>query len=226
MDDEDPRAIVQTAYDSISNWYLDWAKSLKSPRERYVEILLKESITPSPSVLELGCGPGVPILRMLLDRGASVIGNDISSQQLRLAKSSCPEAELVAGDMSLLSFPSKTYDGVVYFYTIFHLPRAEQKNLLEKIYAWLKPGGMFLCNFAAVDEDAIHGEFLGHGMFWSSFSADANQSMVKEVGFEMVVAEVSGAAGDEDFDAGVEFLWVVARKRLMGSEYCATSNSA
>lgn len=174
----------------------------------------------SPSVLELGCGPGVPILSMLVDHGAEVTGNDISAQQLQLAKKQCPGANLVAGDMSLLSFNPNTFNGVVCFYTLFHLPRAEQKGMLERVHDWLKPGGMFVCNFAAVDEEAIHGEFLGHGMFWSSFGVEANQAMLKDAGFEVVVEEVSGAAEDDEdaFDAGVEFLWVVARKAVICNE--------
>lgn len=218
MCDDDPRAIVQSAYDNISKWYLDWVGTQNSPRERYTRMLLEESPTASPYVLELGCGPGVPVLRMLLDHGAKVIGNDISGQQLALAKNRCPDARLVAGDMSLLSFDPKTFDGVVCFYTLFHLPRAEQKGFLESVYSWLKPGGSVICNFAAIDEEAVHGEFLGHGMFWSSFGMEANQAMLKEVGFEVVLAEVSGVAEDEDdFDAGVEFLWVVAKKRIVSA---------
>lgn len=217
MCDDDPRAIVQNAYDNISKWYLDWVGNQSCPREKYIRTLLEETPTASPSILELGCGPGVPALRMLLDHGAKVTGNDISVQQLRLAKARCPEAKFVSGDMSLLSFNHGSFDGVVCLYTLFHLPRAEQKAMLQKIHSWLKPGGVFVCNFAAVDEEAIHGEFLGHGMFWSSFGVEANQMMLKEVGFDVVMSEVSGVAGDEDdFDAGVEFLWVVAKKGMTG----------
>lgn len=218
MDGDDPRATVRTTYDNISNWYLEWVGSHKSPRERYVKMLLEYSPTSPSSVLELGCGPGIPVLRMLLDHGSTVIGNDISTQQLKLAKKRCPEAELIPGDMSLLSFACEAFDGIICFYTLFHLPRAEQKGFVKRIHSWLKPGGLFLCNFAAIDEEAIHGEFLGHGMFWSSFGLENNQSMLEEVGFEIDVADVSGAAEDGEFDAGVEFLWVVARKRLTDSE--------
>ncbi|KAF1344298.1 methyltransferase type 11 [Delphinella strobiligena] len=211
---DDPRTIVQGAYDNISNWYLDWVKHQDSPRERYTKKLL-DNLSTSPSILELGCGPGVPILRMLLDRGAEVVANDISAKQLELAKARCPEASFVAGDMAALSFEPGSLDGVVCFFTIFHLPRAEQKDLLFKVYAWLKPGGMFVCNLATIDEEEIHGEFLGHGMFWSSYSEEDNKIMLSDTGFEVLQAEMLVAGEEEDdFDYDVKFLWVAAKKPI------------
>lgn len=211
---DDPRAIVQGAYDNISNWYLDWVKDQESPRERYTKKLL-DNLSTSPSILELGCGPGVPILRMLLDRGAKVVANDISAKQLELARARCPEANFIGGDMAALSFEPDSFDGVVCFFTIFHLPRAEQKDLLSKLYAWLKPGGMFVCNLATIDEEEIHGEFLGHGMFWSSYSEEDNKIMLSDTGFEVLQAEMLVAGEEEDdFDYDVKFLWVAARRPM------------
>ncbi|KAK6840234.1 hypothetical protein PG987_006100 [Apiospora arundinis] len=145
---ETPQKVVEQAYDSIAGWYLAWVEGQNSPRESYTEKVLQNvAATTSPStgskprILELGAGAGVPITRMLLDRGAEVVANDISTEQLKLAAARCPEATLVAGDMLALDFAPASFDGVVGFYSIFHLPRAEQKTMLAKIHAWLKPGG-------------------------------------------------------------------------------------
>ncbi|KAF2249797.1 methyltransferase type 11 [Trematosphaeria pertusa] len=210
-----PKEIVQQAYDHIAEWYLDWASTQPSPRERYTDKVLAHAPS-SPHILELGCGSGVPITRMLLDRGARVVANDISSKQLSMAKAQCPSAQFVPGDMAALSFAPASFDGVVCFYTIFHLPRAEQRGMLANICSWLKPGGMFAFNLATVDEEEIHGEFLGHGMFWSSFGVEESMKMVREVGLEVVEAEVleagDGRLEESDPDYGVKFMWVVARK--------------
>ncbi|KAK1670988.1 hypothetical protein BDP55DRAFT_754267, partial [Colletotrichum godetiae] len=63
---ETHEVIVKYAYDHISEWYLQRVDSQKSPREKYTKRLL-EGLRTSPTILELGCGPGVPILKMLLD---------------------------------------------------------------------------------------------------------------------------------------------------------------
>ena len=214
MSDE-PKIIVKDAYDNIAEWYLRWVSDQKSPRERYTEKVLSHAPT-SPRILELGCGSGVPITRLLLDRGADVVANDISSAQIRMAKARCPQAQLIAGDMTELTFEPASFDGCVSFFAIFHLPRAEQKGMLEKICTWLKPGGMLAFNLATVDEEEIHGEFLGHGMFWSSYDVEASKAMVSEAGLELVEADVleagDGLLEEGDPDHGVKFLWIVARK--------------
>lgn len=213
---ETPAGIVEYAYDNITEWYLQWVTSQKSPRERYTRQLL-EKLQPSPSILELGCGPGVPILKFLLDQGAKVVANDISTKQIEMAKARCPAAKLIAGDMTALTFEPESFDGAISFYTLFHLPRATLKDMLMKIHGWLRPGGVFVFNLATVDEEEIHGEMLGYGMFWSSYDVEGNRALLSEVGFELLQVEVLQAGDgkleedDPDFDA--EFMWVMARKK-------------
>jgi len=212
----DPKTLVERAYDSIADSYLNWVQYQPSHRETYTKKLLS-NVPSSPHILELGCGAGEPITRLLLDHGAKVIANDISTRQISLAKTRCPGATFISRDMTLLFFPPATFDAVVSFFAIFHLPRGEQKNMLVKIHSWLKPGGMFVLNLATKDQDEIRGEMLGHGMFWSSYGIEENEKMVGDVGFEVVEAEVR-EAGEEglkegDLDYGVSFLWVVAKKR-------------
>lgn len=213
--DQPPKQVVQEAYDEIAGWYLQWVEGQKSPREHYTEIVLKGAPS-NPHILELGCGAGIPITRLLLDRGASVVANDISSKQIAMAQERCPGAQYHAGDMTTLSYPPSSFDGAVSFYAIFHLPRAEQKGMLAKIYEWLRPGTLFAFNLATMDEEEIHGEFLGHGMFWSSFSVEDSEAMIKEVGFELLESRVmeagDGKLGEDDPDFGVKFLWIVAKK--------------
>lgn len=210
-----PESIVEYAYDNITKWYLQWVEKQKSPRETYTKKLLDE-LPPLPSILELGCGPGVPVLKMLLDRGAQVVANDISTKQIEMARARFPAATILAGDMAALTFEPESFHGAISFYTLFHLPRSKLKAMLTKIYGWLKPGGVFVFNFATIDEEEIYGEFLGYGMFWSSFDKEGNQALLREVGFDLLQVEVLQAGdgkleeGDPDFDA--EFMWVMARK--------------
>ncbi|AEO62509.1 uncharacterized protein THITE_2106741 [Thermothielavioides terrestris NRRL 8126] len=228
---DNPKHIVQEAYDHVAEWYLRWIDGQISPRERYAAKVLQHALSPQqpqqqqppetqqppsprprPRILDLGCGPGIPVTRLLLDGGADVVANDISPKQLAMARERCPQAHFVGGDAAALAFEPASFDGVVSFFTIFHLPRAEQKGLLAKVCAWLKPGALFAFNLATVDEEEIYGEFLGHGMFWSSYGVEANVAMVREAGLEVVEVEVLESEPDE----GIEFMWVVARKGLGG----------
>jgi ubiquinone/menaquinone biosynthesis C-methylase UbiE len=207
----DAKLVNEEAYDHLAAWYLDWVSKQTSPRERYARKVLENAPTAStPYILELGCGPGVPITRMLLDEGARVLANDISTKQIAMAKARChsPQATFIAGDMAGLSVDAQSVDGVVCFFTLFHLPRAEQKPMLSRIFSWLRPGGLLVCNFATFDEDEIYGEMMGHGIFWSGFDADGNQAMLTEAGFEIESEEVL----ESDADGGNEFQWIAAKK--------------
>jgi SAM-dependent methyltransferase len=218
----DAKLINSQAYNHLATWYLDWintqSSTSPSPRETYALKVLelkrseKAASSSPPSILELGCGPGVPITRLLLDQGAHVLANDISPEQIRLAKAAnrSPRATFVPGDMAALSLPAAGFDGVVCFFTLFHLPRAEQGPMLAKIYEWLKPGGLLVCNFATFDEEEIYGEMMGHGIFWSGFGVEGNREMLTDVGFEIEREEVL----ESEADGGNEFQWIAARKRV------------
>ncbi|KAK4246792.1 hypothetical protein C7999DRAFT_15107 [Corynascus novoguineensis] len=226
--EQDPKEIVKQTYDHLASWYLNWVDGQRSPRERYAIRVLQNAwstallssspaspatktvasstppqLPPPPRILELGCGPGVPVTRMLLERGAHVVANDISAQQLAMARSRC---FTVAGDMAGLTFEPGSFDGAVSFFALFHLPRAEQRAVLAKVRTWLRPGALFAFNLATIDEETIYGEMLGRGMFWSSYGVDESRAMVRDAELELVAAEVLESEPDD----GVEFLWVVA----------------
>ena len=210
----DHRHIVQQGYDQIAEKYLSWSGTRPSPRERYTDELLKR-LPLRAKILELGCGAGVPVTQMLISHGVEVVGNDISSRQLELAKARCPQADFVCGDMSTLELEPASFDGVVGFFTLFHLPRGEQRPMLERILSWLKDDGVLVANLGTTDEAEMRNDFFGTEMFWSSYDVEDSKAMIRDVGFELIEAEVLGS-GDgldsSDPDYGVQFLWFIARK--------------
>ena len=47
------------------------------------------------------------------------------------------QVDLLVADMTTLTFPPSTFNAVVAFYSIIHLPRSEQRSLLTQIHGWL-----------------------------------------------------------------------------------------
>jgi len=229
----DAKLVNTEAYDHLASWYLSWVSAqTSSPRERYAAKVLEkynnntnnnddddkntsQQNQQPPYILELGCGPGIPTTHQLLSSGARVLANDISPAQIATAKPlihqhfpNNPNVTFLASDMTSLTLPPLTLDGVVCFFTLFHLPRAEQPPMLSKIFGWLKVGGLLVCNFATFDEEEIYGEMMGHGIFWSGFGVGGNRAMVLGAGFEVEMEEVL----ESEVDGGNEFWWVAARK--------------
>jgi SAM-dependent methyltransferase len=99
---------------------------------------------PAPKILDFGCGTGLPVDKYLADRGADLTGIDISPKHVALAKGNLPSASYSEGDILYAVLPEGSFDGIVSFYAIFHIPRSEHEALFTRINQLLKPNGLFL----------------------------------------------------------------------------------
>ncbi|KAJ7818339.1 S-adenosyl-L-methionine-dependent methyltransferase, partial [Mycena olivaceomarginata] len=143
---ENPKSHVEQGYDLVADKYLAWSGPRPTTtRMGYIADLVKK-LPAGADILELGCGAGVPATQVLIahEKGFNVTGNDISAAQIALARVHVPKATLIQGDMLALDFAPASFDAVLGFYSIFHLPKEEQALMIEKIRGWLKPGGWLL----------------------------------------------------------------------------------
>lgn len=205
----DPKRIVERGYDVIADRYLAWSGDRPSPtRQRALDLVIAELATHA-EVLELGCGAGVPMTATLAARHR-VHGIDISARQIVLATKNVPGASFQQADMASVDFAEDSYDAVVAFYALTHLPRNEQGPLLERIVRWLRPGGLFFATMGVrADPGTIEDDWLGAPMYFSHHDAATNRRLVEAAGLTVTRAEVE--AEDEDGQP-VEFLWLMARK--------------
>jgi 2-polyprenyl-3-methyl-5-hydroxy-6-metoxy-1,4-benzoquinol methylase len=203
---------VESGYDRMAGRYL----ATKDPEDPLALGALEDlaSLIPSEAaVLDLGCGAGVPVTRWLADRGFAVTGVDVSAKQLELARTYVPDGTFLKADMTEVVFGPETFDAVVAFHSIIHVPRTEHPKLLESIHRWLKPGGALLATLTVADYEGRDENWEGWGapMVWSHYDRNANVAMLREAGFEMRYAEprTGGGTGDDT----ETWLWVLARKR-------------
>ncbi len=203
------KRVVEAGYDRVAERYLA-SKDAEDPTTLAALVELARELPQGAAVLDLGCGAGVPVTRWLARRFA-VTGVDISARQLELARRHVPEARLLRADMADLSFAPETFDAVVAFHSIIHVPRAEHPALLGKIYGWLKSGGGFLATWALGEWEGEEGDWEGWGapMRWSHHDGETSLALLRDAGFAIEAAEARttmGARGDESW------LWVLARK--------------
>jgi SAM-dependent methyltransferase len=206
----DPRDVVARGYDAVAERYLEWSPLRPSEaRLAYVRRSL-ELIPAGARVLELGCGAGIP-LTVALAEGRSVTGADISAAQIRAARRNVPAATFLHADMTALSFEAGSFDAVVAFYSLTHVPRDLVPPLLARIRAWLVPGGALIVTMGVEDDPGtIEEDWLGAPMYFSHFSARRNRRLVEEAGFAIDSAEVLVEPEDRH-DA--RFLWVIAHSQ-------------
>ena len=213
-DPEVLKARMKTSYDVIAPEYNAWTVAHSPKRMVYMKKLLE--LLPGDSahvnVLELGCGAGVPVTEHLLGLpNFNITANDLSSTQISLAKAKLGEDRVSwrEGDMMALEFPDASFDVVLGFYSIIHLPRSEQEELLGRVAKWLKPGGFLLANFSEEATDGVVMEKWLHPdgwMYWSGWGVEGTLERLKKAGMEVEVGQV------EEDEVDVRFLWVIAKK--------------
>ena len=208
----DYKDLVPRSYDACAEEY---GASRKT--DAGVELRgLTERLEDGMSVLDVGCGAGVPIARALSEK-FQVTGVDVSREMVRLARRNVPEGEFVCGDVMSVDFEEGSFDAAVAFYSIFHLPREEHRGLFERIHRWLRPGGYLLCTLSLRDEPAYtEDDFFDVTMFWSNYGLERSLRTLREVGFEVIeVGSISAGREDEAEAAREEHPLVLAKRSLI-----------
>lgn len=203
------KQVVAAGYDAIADQYLEWAGQASDPaRQRFLEELIGR-LRPGASVLDLGCGAGIPTAAYLSEEFA-VTGVDISAGQVDAARRNVPAARFIHADMATVELPEASFDAVLALYSLSHLPRDEHGPALARIARWLRPNGLLVANLGAHDSPDWTGPWLGgRDMFFSSFDATENLRLVSAAGFQLILSEV---AETHEPEGAVRFLWILAVK--------------
>ena len=183
----DPRRIVSAGYDYAGRAYA--AARPDDPEAPELLGRLMAGLEGRARVLDAGCGAGVPVARALAARH-EVLGVDISPVQVALASENVPEATFQIGDISALDLADASFDAVVSYYAIIHVPREDHERTLAGFRRVLVPGGLLLvCMGNGDDPGSVEDGFFGTTMYWSHFAGPANVAMVQRSGFEVLSHE-------------------------------------
>ena len=193
--------IVREGYNII-------AKDYYAERELFEnEVEIQEFLSHLPenaTVLDIGCGGGVPVLRTLIDKGHTAKGIDFSQGMLDIAKENVPEAELILGDITKTDFEPESFDGIISTYAFIHIFRTQHPLLYSKIFTWLKLGGIMLVGTARTEWEEVS-DYFGVPMAWSHPAARESLQLVHNAGFEVIFSRLV-TTGDETA------YWILAKK--------------
>ena len=96
-------------------------------------------------VLDIGCGYGWCELNFLKREVSKIVGMEISENDLKTAKENVQNDRVdfkVARAVNL-PFENKSFDTVVAWEVIEHIPKNTETSMFKEVYRVLKPGGCF-----------------------------------------------------------------------------------
>jgi cyclopropane fatty-acyl-phospholipid synthase-like methyltransferase len=96
------------------------------------------------TVLDLGCGTGIPISLTLIAGGCNVYGVDASASMTAEFRANFPTAPVQCVAVEDSDFFGRTFDGVVAWGLFFLLTAEVQLKLIAKVAAILPSGGRLL----------------------------------------------------------------------------------
>jgi len=179
----DERRAVKEAYNEMAEDYTEYVTSGSASDRPDPVKQFQNELTPEYDLLDAGCGPGRPTLRM---SGKNGVGLDISREQLSLATERVT-ADLVQGDMTALPFTSDSFDAVIALYSLIHVPVDDHQTVLKEFARVLRPGGPLLVSEGGVEWTGSNPDWLDSGveMRWSMAGPEATQNDLQACGFEI-----------------------------------------
>lgn len=183
---------VLRAYEQLGKAYLEHRQSLKS--DSYVRMLLKQ-LSKNSSILDVGCGAGVPVDDVLVKAGHEVTGIDLSPSLIKIARKLVPQASYTAGDMQQLKPNEYSVDAVVCLFALFHVPRSEHARLIKTFASYLPINGWLLISMGDRAYEGAH-EMYGVMSYSSQWGSVENRRIIKAASLKIEHEEFSSSFGE------------------------------
>lgn len=162
-----------------------------------VQTWAREHLPRSSSVVDIGCGSGVPIARALIDEGFEVFGIDASPTLLDAFRRRFPGARTACEAAQDSRFFGQTFAGALAIGLLFLLGADDQREIIHRVANALKPQGRFLFNAPA---QACEWRDLQTGRLSRSLGKEAYERHLETSGLRLVDC-YHDEGGNHYFDA-------------------------
>ncbi|SEL91506.1 class I SAM-dependent methyltransferase [Parapedobacter koreensis] len=102
------------------------------------------TLPPGATVLDLGCGTGIPISGTLISEGMNVYGVDASPTLVKAFRRNFPGTPVCCESVVTSPFFNLKFDAIVAWGLLFLLSEDEQAAVIQKMANALRPGGRLL----------------------------------------------------------------------------------
>jgi ubiquinone/menaquinone biosynthesis C-methylase UbiE len=193
--------IVKSGYDRLGNTYT----TERGKFDNWDEIKAFAGRLPEHAmVLDAGSGTGIPIARFLTQQGHEVTGIDLSRTMVEVARKNVPDASFQQMNMTEITLPPNSFDGVISCYATIHVPREKHAKVFESFHTVLRPSGVMLVSVACWAWEEV-ADYLGVDMFWSHYDPEKTESLIRNSGFKIEFGRDIESGGEKHH-------WVLASK--------------
>jgi trans-aconitate methyltransferase len=152
------------------------------------------------TVLDIGCGTGVPIGQYVIEQGCQVSGVDTSSAMIELCVDRFPEHQWHIGDMRGLTL-GHMFGGILAWDSFFHLPEADQRRMFPIFKQHAAPGAVLMFTSGPSAGEQI-GSCQGEPLYHASLDSAEYRTLLDGSGFEVVAHVV------QDPTCGMHTVWL------------------
>jgi len=152
------------------------------------------------TVLDLGCGPGVPIARYLTRKNRRVTGVDGAEAMIELFRENLPNSEAIHADMRSLDLGRK-FDAILAWNSFFHLSPDDQRAMF-RVFSLHASMGAALMFTSGPEAGEAMGQVAGVPVYHSSLSPPEYEALHRAHGFEVKYFR------PEDPDCGGHTIWL------------------
>lgn len=140
------------------------------------------TLPPGASILDLGCGHGVPISQALIQDGFDLYGVDASRTLVGEFRRRFPQVPVAHEAVEDSSFFNRSFDAVIAVGLMFLLTPDQQVSLIQRVASALKDGGRFL--FTAPQQACEWGDVLT-GRRSRSLGSQEYEKVARSVGLTL-----------------------------------------
>jgi SAM-dependent methyltransferase len=189
MDDAANRVVAHYERHAVS-WDADRRAAAWTDKP-YVEWFLG-FLSRGATVLDPGCGGGVPVARHMGAHDFRVTGVDSSPTLISLCRTRMPDQERIVADMRSLAL-GRRFNGILAWDSFFHLGHDDQRRMFQIFASHSGVNGMLMFNAGFSQGEAV-GSYRGDPLYHASLDPSEYEALLTSVGFELVEHSINDPA--------------------------------
>ena len=131
-------------YDSIAEAYIKGRGRAVNGIGASTALTWAQTFAEGSVILDLGCGTGIPVTKILIDAGLNAYAIDASPKMVEAFRQHFPNVPVACESVERSRFFDRRFDGIISVGLMFLLSEDVQRALIPKMAAALNPGGRLL----------------------------------------------------------------------------------